>query len=902
VIGFLAAAVLATSGGQENELNALPPAGRQALLDLLFVATISPRDLRSLRGPESPKGLLKTAHERPIAFAAEVPSRLARLSETPGNSVLTIVREQVEMLAAPSALAPSGTPVDLPEELPSALRDPIRSLIQCVVRANDEIQAAMGTLTAEERRALIEGLPRNLAPANALPLSFVRGTVRPPAELNVLLAKLDLRRIRNAGEWLHREADRLIRGMRSLAPASFQSKLKFTAGGLKVTVAGFADDVHEETDSVLTLDFGGRDRYSGRHGAGIGYASIFADFAGNDIYELPDASLGVGILGVGLAYDLGGRDHIDGSSLCMGAGIAGVGFFQAGQPTAPSANGSSFTSTAFSQGFGMAGVGVMSSFGGDADFRLRYLGQGAGIEGGVGWFGRKGGRDGVHATGLPPSLEGVGVLRTRAQGFGQTGGVGVFMTQSEATLGWAGSESQGIGIDEGIGMFVSAGGPMSVFCGGHGQGSGERRGVGVLWSQSGTDEYRCGEAGAGQGFGIDGGIGVLMDLAGSDTYISHGGQSGSASLAGIGMLFDFEGDDRFLEAGRLIPGSSDSTGIGFRLDVTGASSETVGFPGPRFDVGRLDRMVGQIEGRQNTTPLDEPNLSAAIAPNTREKVAAAVRVASGLEPFSNRTQRAQAHKDLAAGPDVVLDWILNGSPELERSEWEAVGAALRAAPTDIRRACADAIASPDLSRARRAMWLAAYAEFPEAVVAAKGALERDELAEAACLLLSNLNERSAINDLLPRCASPDAAIRRAAAAALATLGGPEAAPTLQALLGDIDPIVRRYAIAGRAGIRPPNLGSLQAVLQSGEEFSVRGAIAVLGQIGSAEAMQLIGPLLSDPRAGVRIEALMALNGRVPPPFRSLVDACRTDDDRRVRAVAIWVNPGTSGLVRNAESG
>lgn len=897
---LLASAAMLVMAFQDPASSTLTGAERQAVKDVLFVAGLGERDLRAFEPPTTGSPYLLAAHRDPLPFSADAPARLLRLSQLPAFRSLSVVREEIHARPPGPTLTPATAAIELPEEIPASVRDPLRGLIQCMLRANEEVLAALGPLAPDERRSLIEGLPRSAAPSGLLPLPFVRGQALPSEDLQKLAAKIDLVRIQNAAEWLQRESDRLIGSMRNLVPTSFVSKLRFTAGGIRVVVAGHGDDDHPETDAVLTLDFGGNDRYSGRHGAGIGYSSIAVDFGGNDDYQLPDASLGVGILGIGLAADLGGRDTVRGAALCMGAGVAGVGVFRSGGADAagrPNQDGF-FQSTAMSQGFGLLGTGVMHREGGDDIFRAKYLSQGAGLDAGVGWLISRSGRDILSSPGLGPSMESDSVLRSRSQGFGgriypglsTMAGTGI--CQLESTIEFrldAGVEAQGCGIDEGVGVLSISAPSASSELVGYGQGYGARQGVGLCWGQGGSSRYVC-ETGNAQGVGTESGIGVLIDREGNDLYLCSQGMPGRGQNGGLGILFDFEGNDRFFGSGSAGVQTLAAAGMGLRVDLSGSSLESRIEPGPRFEVYGIWNLVGQVEGRQEMTAAPDLVLGVAIPPNSAEKIEIALRQASGLDPFATRQGRAQAFRDLTAGQSALLEWALGLHRDLAMIELRVLGEALRTAPSDLRRRCAQMAGASDPATVRRALRIAAAAEFPEAVAPAIAALAQDATAADAARALEALGAKEAASELLPRCASTDLSIRRSAILAISKIGGPEAISTAQVLLGDIDPLVRRAAVATFARLKPENLDSLRAILGSGDETAVRGAIAALGAIGSVEALMAAGSALEDRRPGVRVQALMELKGRLPAAYRTVAIGLRNDPDLRVRAVALWFDP------------
>ena len=57
------------------------------------------------------------------------------------------------------------------------------------------------------------------------------------------------------------------------------------------------------------------------------------------------------------------------------------------------------------------------------------------------------------------------------------------------------------------------------------------------------------------------------------------------------------------------------------------------------------------------------------------------------------------------------------------------------------------------------------------------------------------------------------------------------------------------------------------------------------------ALAKIGEMLLDPRAGVRIECLLRLNGRCPASFRADYLSLRNDPVSSVKGVAASCDPG-----------
>jgi HEAT repeat protein len=76
-----------------------------------------------------------------------------------------------------------------------------------------------------------------------------------------------------------------------------------------------------------------------------------------------------------------------------------------------------------------------------------------------------------------------------------------------------------------------------------------------------------------------------------------------------------------------------------------------------------------------------------------------------------------------------------------------------------------------------------------------------------------------------------------------------------------------------------------------DERKARIGVELLAAVGSPDALEAVGPYLTDERVGVRIQALVALNGRAPANWKQAVLDRRKDPNPLVRAVAARIDPG-----------
>ena len=200
------------------------------------------------------------------------------------------------------------------EALPEPLRQPVKAAVEAILAGNEMIRDALKEITTEERRDLLESLPRLAAESEAVAFSFVK---RPQLSLEAamtLLKRVNLNLIRRASLSVARELDLAAKKLQQSASSlsDFRGKHVLNVRGLRIVVAGAGDDVHEEYGAALIVDVGGDDIYRGRVGAGVFNCGALIDLGGNDQFDLDDLSGGAAVLGCGFLYDFGGHDRLFG--------------------------------------------------------------------------------------------------------------------------------------------------------------------------------------------------------------------------------------------------------------------------------------------------------------------------------------------------------------------------------------------------------------------------------------------------------------------------------------------------------------------------------------------------------------------------------------------------------------
>lgn len=869
-----------------SALAQLSSAERDGIRNALTIGNLAETDLHVSASSAAPSRLGAPMRTNPLD-GADALLRLHAAAREPLGPMLT------DALSAtygekPSRLALRPLPFVDPR-VPAPLRIPVGTLVDLLGQASDRIRAALGKLTPAEQRELIEGLPGLAASPTSLRLDFVKTPTTDEARLRGLLAKVDLGAIRSAGVALAAAMPAAVESLRrAAAHADVAHPLRFRCAGMVVELAGKGDDVHTSRDAALCIDLGGDNVYTGRYGAGIGYASALIDLGGNSRYDVGDLSVGAGLLGVGVAIDFGHDDTFSGRSLTFGAGLAGVGvLWHAGGDRA------SYRSRALAQGFGaFGGIGVLRDDRGEGHFDADGLAQGAGAADGLGWLAGGDGDDLYRARGLQPDPLNPAFSVARAQGYGGAGR---------------------LGLPPGQGLLTDLGGD-DVYLGGElCQAAGESGGLGSLADDSGNDTYRA--AAQAQSYAADGGMAVLADLAGDDSYAVQAGLChATAEVGSVAILLDRSGDDLYA-ARDDHPGSADAGGVAIFLDAAGSDCYS-GRPAaaPAFggaavslfvDLGGADqlapglqngeatagdaRAVAYAASDQGDVPLAGSDAANPPAPGSLPAPADA-EIAALFDQA--RSGDAAARNRLVGIGKPALQWVLSHRlGELNEGGLAVAALLLRAAGGDGPALLKPLAASPDDAVAAGALRLAAATQTPLDPDVLKAALQRPALRTFAVRAVGVQGLTALAGDVAPLAATEDPELNRQALIALRRLNDPAATSTAQAYLLAPDLTLRTTAQEIVAGDPVAAILAARGLLSAPEERSQRIGIELLGRIGTPEALALVAPYLQKGTPGTKISALLALDGRFPPDARDALDALRNDANPLVRAVAQRVDPG-----------
>jgi hypothetical protein len=292
-----------------------------------------------------------------------------------------------------------------------------------------------------------------------------------------------------------------------------------------VRIEDNGEDIYN-SDTILSIDLGGNDRYYNNAGGGYQDVAITIDLQGDDFYTGEKNIQGSGFLGAGILIDMQGNDTYHSQSWSQGAAFGGVGILvdMIGDDT--------FISDSFSQGSAAAkGIGLAADYTGDDFWCATSFSQGKASE------------------------EGLGCLV-------DIYGDDIYLSHED---------SQGRGIYQGKGLLLDVFGDDSYIAANNSQGSGELGGtndasIGILLDSSGNDIYEAQQSS--QGFGRYSGIGVLSDFTGNDNYSARKSSQAFGGIAGIGILMDFDGNDAYSPINYL---NELGFGLSFQLDNEGTN-------------------------------------------------------------------------------------------------------------------------------------------------------------------------------------------------------------------------------------------------------------------------------------------------------------------------------------------
>jgi hypothetical protein len=874
---------------------------RRAILDALYLANLTERDLEYERTAFRDRYRMPLV-DRALAKPLEGSDELMRIHQSAANvsGVARLISIASRNLDRSGTATQPGRPAELPSSIPVELHPSVGKIVASIAAANETIRDATSSLSASERRLLLEALPQWAVEEPTVKFSFVRQPLPKQDVILTLLEKVEIGKILSAAEDVAAMVESQLPELRRLAPkVNIREPISFRVDGVEGVIAGTGDDLHERSDTMLCIDLGGNDTYRGRYGAGPLYCGVLVDISGNDRYEVDDLAIGAGLLGIGLAYDLAGSDVYLGGSLTFGVGIAGAGALY-------DASGSDdYRSATLTQGFGQFGVGVLHDATGNDRYSAALFGQGAARTLGVGWLVDKAGNDTYRIGGLilnSPLFS--DVHYSFGQGFasgyredfgGLSGGIGLLTDLAGDDAYIAETYAQAASYWYSIGTLLDASGHDSYTASHYAQASAMHATSAFLFDLKGDDLYSV-RLGACHAIGHDDGVAVLLDRAGNDTYAARDSRPGIGNANGLGLFVESEGEDRYFgPAGQGNP-SRGSGSLGIFVDLDGADRYADGLGDGEARVSNTwgsayDQVSKTRIADQEPTETPAPKPGSEPIPTNAEMESIYRRATQWGVGTAMQEVNENVNRLIGIGLPAA-DWMLkNKLSTANRLGLRAFVAVLGAVGTDAKVLLGAYIESADETTAKNALRIAMDTKAIEVAASIPSALEKPNLQRQAASAAGVLLSKESVERLMLLVASQDRLLARNALIALGQIGDERAYSTAELMLTHPDLPVRKAAIQYLAifPLRSKTVGD--RLSSDPDERTARIGLELLAAIGSPEALSQISRMLDDGRPGVKIQAMLGLAGRVPVESRTKIQTLKNDLDPRVRSVAARLDLG-----------
>lgn len=892
----------------EEEAPAAPAPGQflrphesDALDDALLMLGLQRRDTTFTRIPVrrvAIPGLIRRAIDDPLASTDEL---MALHESSRAGSIADWVRKAASTLDQLGRFADRPVVAGLTADasaLPAGYQAPVLEMVSHLQWADREIRTALENLNAEEQRQLIEALPTHALEEDRIKLSFVRGRVISHDQMLALLTRVDLPRLIWAGRVVTDSTERLAARLKTVSEP-IPGKIRLTLNGYPVIVAGRGADLHDETDVRLTIDTGGNDTYTGRHGAGVGYASVLVDLGGDDRFDVPDLSVGAALLGVGVAWVEGGNDTFTGQSLNFGAACGGVGLWV-------KIGGDDFVGgRTMGHGFAAWGLGLALDTAGNDQSRFGLFSQGAARTLGVGWLVDRTGHDTYRLDSLIPFAplfpeawasygQGFGMGYREDTG-GMAGGVGLLTDFAGDDHYLASNYAQASSYWLSVGSLMDGAGNDRYSAYHYSQSSAMHATAAYLLELAGNDTYSV-QVGASQAIGHDYGTAVLYDRAGNDVYASQDSRVGTAITNGFALFLDGAGSDTYARPAGEGRGARGTASLALSIDAGGVDRYPLGqIDDSALTLGYwlafVDTSGAEPAGTTTPAPATSPAPGSVPMPELRILAETYTR-ASQWGVGGAQASTAKALDDLTAWGLPAWEWIV------ENRLAQADRLSLRALAALVNRLGAPAVAvlgrkalSANELELRAILRLAVEANIPDiAAILPRILREVPNLQMEAVRAAGVLKARAAVDDIQVLARSTDLFLARTAMISLAQIQDPAAFGTASSLLNSPDPLIRDAAQRLVASVPIQADPLIKTLLRDDREVGVRTALRLLALIGTPDALAQMGPYLDDPRPAIRIVALQGLARRCPPDWRAAFMALKDDPFATVRRVARGLEP------------
>jgi hypothetical protein len=415
-----------------------------------------------------------------------------------------------------------------------------------------------------------------------------------------------------------------------------------------------------------------------------------------------------------------------------------------------------------------------------------------------------------------------------------------------------------------------------------------------LFDLAGDDGYVT-KVGASLAIGHDYGVAVFLDRAGSDLYAARDSTPGVGVANGLGIFVDSEGIDRYDGP----PGQ-------------GNAARGTGSLGVFVDLGGQDKYrTGLADGLATTSTQWGTAYDAESTPLTAQPVAPVhqppkpgTAARPGDAEMEAVYQKAvlwgvgSAQKDVEENLDRLIaigtpafEWMIEKHlATMDRLQQRAFVAVAKALGPNAGQSIGDKALHGTSAEKKNLIAVCMDAGVNDIAAILPGLLSDPELQLVATKAAGALKAVPCVDGLSVLCLNKDRLLARSAMISLMQIGDPSTVGTAQAMLNSLDMPTRRAALSLIAQFPTQAKPIAEQLLGDVDEVKARMGMEILSKIGTDEALATIGPLLLDPRPGVRVEAMEALNGRCPSAYVAAMMDLKKDPVEVVRAVARAVNP------------
>ncbi len=454
----------------------------------------------------------------------------------------------------------------------------IEGIIECVRRANAQIDSAFMELSEEELNDVADIGPYLLDILEAtvyIDNDPDEGLVDEYIDMIAASKKVDYHNLITSGQLLsglyqpgrlleladiqpgdgsNPERDILIDKQVIVASKDSAGK-SFPVYG-RMIVTGTGNGVYDE-QAAIWIDLGGNDTYRGfcggtpyvitggnEHIFKQGRVGVHIDLGGNDTYirNTPGA-IGSGYCGGGCLIDLKDNDKYYGDKLCQSAAFFGTGML------IDTHGEDNYLAQENSQGFAVFGTALLYDATGNDNYTgTRYV-QGVGMPKGLGMMIDHSGDDSYTASyKIPNGYGNEDTWDGWSQGVGMgfrnlaAGGIGLLIDRSGDDNYLAGNFSQACGYFFGFGILDDGEGD-DIFKGNrYVQGSGAHQALGYFRNRAGNDVY-IGHEATNQAGTWDITTAYFIDDSGNDSYSGSGLSLGGAAQNAFAVFIDRDGED-----------------------------------------------------------------------------------------------------------------------------------------------------------------------------------------------------------------------------------------------------------------------------------------------------------------------------------------------------------------------